>query len=85
MRNFFTRHPASVGESYFEHMCVALSFSASLFYAAFAALIHAFFPGWCEKTASLRITALHERMVTNRQKSSKDGQFQAQMPENARQ
>lgn len=62
---FFTAHPASVNETYFEHMRFALRFSASLFGAAFAALIHAFLPAFFEKTASNIIKRLHTRL-TNR-------------------
>ena len=40
----FTQHPASVGETYFQHMGVALSFFGRFCYGAFAALVHAFFP-----------------------------------------
>jgi hypothetical protein len=97
MHAFFTKHPESVGETYWQHMGVALSFAGALFYAAFAALVHAFFPALCEKTASNKITALHTRMVTKRRadltdsaesakrgNTSKDGQFDGKMPENAR-
>ncbi len=67
---FFTQHPASVGETYFQHFCVAFSFAWALFGAAFAALAHAFLPACFEKTASLKITELHNRMVHNRQKQN---------------
>ena len=59
----FTQHPASVGESYFEHMGFALRFSGRLFLAAGAALVHAFLPFCCEKTASNRIRALHAKIA----------------------
>ena len=66
LRELFTRHPASVGETYGEHMGVALSFAGPLALAAMAALVHAFLP-WCfERTASGIVTRLHDRMVTNR-------------------
>jgi hypothetical protein len=64
----FTRHPASVGESYWQHMGVALSFSARMAFAAFAALVHAFLPFLFEKTGSRLINQLHQRMVTHRQR-----------------
>jgi len=75
MRQFFTQHPTSVGETYWQHLQVALSFAATLFVAAIAAFIHAIFPAWFEKAASIRITHLHNRMVENRQrqKSPIDG------------
>jgi len=67
---FFTQHPASVNETYWQHFYVAFSFAIVLFSAAFAALVHAFLPGWFEKTASLKITELHDRMLHSRQKQN---------------
>ncbi len=59
----FTDHPTTVGESYTEHMRVALSFAGPLAMAAAAALVHAFLPFFCVRTASLTVTKLHERMT----------------------
>ena len=64
--DFFRKHPASVGETYWQHMAIALQFAGALFMAACAALIHAFFPAWFEKTASGLIVRLHSRMVLHR-------------------
>jgi len=41
MKKFFTAHPQTVGETYWQHMAVALSFAGALFGAAVAALVHA--------------------------------------------
>ncbi|KXF76190.1 capsular biosynthesis protein CpsJ [Paramesorhizobium deserti] len=57
----FTDHPASVDETYFEHMAFAAGFSVKLFAAAFAAMIHAVLPFLFEKTASGIIRTLYER------------------------
>lgn len=62
----FTRHPASVGESYFQHMRTAAGFSLAMFVGALACLAHAFFPFLCVRTGSSTITRLHRRMVTHR-------------------
>ncbi len=66
MRTIFNRlfvdHPKSVEENYCEHFVFALRFSGTLFVAAMAALLHAFVPGLCERTASKRIVELHHRM-----------------------
>ncbi|WP_368187901.1 DUF6356 family protein [Aestuariibius sp. HNIBRBA575] len=56
MNRIFLDHPRAVDESYLQHAWFAAKFSFWLFAAAFAALIHAFVPAACEKTAS-RITA----------------------------
>lgn len=68
LRTLFTEHPRSVGESYFEHMGMAFSFSARMLVAGLACLIHGLFPFLCVKTGSMAITELHRRMVTNRSK-----------------
>ena len=62
----FKDHPASVGESYGEHFGVAMSFSWSLLIASMACLVHAIIPCLFKKSASERVNALHERMVTHR-------------------
>lgn len=56
LRRIFIDHPESVDETYLEHFAFALKFSGLLALAAGAALVHAFIPAACEKTAS-RITA----------------------------
>ncbi len=66
LRSLFTEHPASVGETYFEHLLQALRFSSRMFVGSLACLVHAVFPFLCVKTGSSCITELHERMVTNR-------------------
>lgn len=66
IKNAFCEHPASVGETWAEHAGAALGFAWRLQHAALAALIHAVFPFLCVKTASERISQLHERMVTHR-------------------
>lgn len=55
-------HPNSVDEGYFEHMRFALGFAGVLFLAAGAALVHAFVPGLCERTASEKIKMLYRRI-----------------------
>ena len=62
-RGMFTSHPASVGETYGEHMRVALSFAGPLAKAAGAALVHAFLPFLFTTTASQTVKRLHDRMV----------------------
>ena len=61
-RRLFLSHPASVGESYFQHQRVALSFALPLLGAGMAALVHAFVPGFCERRAGDMIRKLHDRL-----------------------
>jgi hypothetical protein len=57
--NPFTTHPHEAGETYREHMGVALGISRQLAGAAGAALVHALLPGFHTTTASDRIRALN--------------------------
>ena len=77
LKRLFTEHPASVGESYFAHMRVALSFALPLGLAAGAALVHAFLPFLFHTTASTTVKRLHARM-TNRRPAP----IQEMVPEN---
>jgi hypothetical protein len=68
MRSLFTEHPASVDETYTEHMGVAFGFSLRMCLGGLACLVHAFLPFLFVKTGSETITELHERMVTHRRR-----------------
>ena len=70
MHNPFTKHPHSVGETYFEHMRCALSYSKNLFKLSFTALIHSIFPFWFKTTASDGIKKLN-KCLQNMRKSGK--------------
>lgn len=63
MTHLFTRHPDSVGESYLEHMAVALWYATRLLGAGLAALVHAVLPFAFETTASRTIRELHDNMA----------------------
>ncbi|HEY5624572.1 MAG TPA: DUF6356 family protein [Gammaproteobacteria bacterium] len=62
----FKDHPASVGETYLEHMRAALWFSTTMARAAFCCLVHAFLPFLFTKTGSGAIERLYEAMVVAR-------------------
>lgn len=68
----FTSHPSSVGESYFQHMGTAFGFGWNMLTGGLACLIHGIFPFLCVKTGSRRVTELHHRMVTHRDKRHTD-------------
>ena len=55
----FRDHPASVGETYAEHMAFALRFGARLFCAGAAAFVHALIPALFETTASDTVRTMH--------------------------
>ena len=58
----FLDHPATVNETYFEHMRFALTFAFWLTMAGLAALVHAFIPAACETTASRILRRLVAKM-----------------------
>ena len=66
VRNLFTDHPATVGETYWQHLASAWGFSWRMMLASLACLVHALLPFLFVKTGSAAIRDLHGRMVTNR-------------------
>ncbi len=68
LSKLFREHPASVGETYFEHLLQALSFGIRMVLAGLACMLHGIFPFLFIKTGSAQIQTLHGRMITNRSK-----------------
>lgn len=64
----FTEHPASVHETYSEHLVMASGFGFKMMVAGFACVLHGLFPFLFIKTGSKAINELHDTMVTNRQR-----------------
>jgi hypothetical protein len=62
----FTDHPASVNETYFQHMGSAFGFGSSMLFGAVACFVHGLFPWLCLSRGSDTIRALHHRMVSHR-------------------
>lgn len=58
----FVDHPASVDETYFEHMRFAFGFAGTMMAAGLAALIHAFIPPLFETTASRLVRKMNARL-----------------------
>jgi hypothetical protein len=65
-RQLFTEHPASVGESYTEHLAMASGFGFKMILGGLACLVHGLLPFLFVKTGSAAIRDLHGRMVTHR-------------------
>jgi hypothetical protein len=61
LKALFCDHPASVDETYTEHMAAAGGFALRLFVAGFVCSVFV-------KTGSTMIAELHDRMVTNRRR-----------------
>ena len=68
LRAMFVDHPESVGESYGEHLFVALGFAATMVTAGLALFVHALVPGLFVRTGSAAITALYDRMIEHRRR-----------------
>jgi hypothetical protein len=66
VRQLFTQHPHSIGESYFEHQEQAFAFGAAMLRAGIACLLHGLVPALFTTTGSRTVSRLHERMVINR-------------------
>ncbi|MEO0688668.1 MAG: DUF6356 family protein [Pseudomonadota bacterium] len=66
MKRLFVEHPATVGETYFEHLMAASSFGFHMIVGGIACLLHGLFPFLCVKTGSKAVDKLHHRMVTHR-------------------
>ncbi|HVH78334.1 MAG TPA: DUF6356 family protein [Stellaceae bacterium] len=64
----FTDHPASVGETYFEHLRTAGGFAAKMIRGGFACLVHALLPFLFTHTGSGVVAELHTKMVTSRRR-----------------
>ena len=75
MKHLFLEHPASVGESYWQHMGQALRFGTLLCLTGIACLLHGLLPFLFKDTGSNNIRRLHQMMVTHRSRldSAKSG------------
>ncbi len=59
----FTEHPASVGESYGQHLGFAMGVGGRMVLAGLACMVHGLFPFLCVRTGSRTILALHARVT----------------------
>jgi len=69
-KSLFTAHPATVDETYGEHLIAANRFAWRLLLASLACFIHAFLPFLFVKMGSAMISELHDRMVANRNRKA---------------
>lgn len=65
-----TEHPASVGESYGEHLVMASGFGLRMILGGIACLIHGLLPFLFVRTGSAQISELHDTMVANRRRKA---------------
>jgi hypothetical protein len=62
----FSEHPASVGESYTEHLFRAVYFGTRMVFAGIACVVHGVLPFLFVRTGSRAIAELNDRMLVNR-------------------
>jgi hypothetical protein len=63
---WFTSHPATVGESYGEHLATATSFGGRMILAGFACMLHGLLPFLFVRTGSHAVSELNEELVARR-------------------
>lgn len=71
IRRLFLDHPASVDESYGEHMRVASGFGVAMLIGALGCFIHALVPALCQRTGSTTVKRLHARLTRDPQRDGK--------------
>jgi hypothetical protein len=63
---WFTAHPATVGESYGEHLVTATSFGSRMILAGIACMLHGLLPFLFVRTGSRAVTELNEELDARR-------------------
>ena len=66
--HLFTDHPATVGETYGEHLLAASGFGARMILGGLACLLHGLLPFVFRHRGSDTIAALHAAMVLKRRR-----------------
>lgn len=66
IKRLFVDHPASVGESYVQHLFTASHFAVRMVIGGVACFLHGIFPFLCTKTGSAIICELQQTMITHR-------------------
>ena len=70
MKNPFTAHPNSVGESYLEHGLFACRYGAKMTAGGLAALLHGVFPFLFQATGSRITRELHASLEESRARAA---------------
>ena len=66
MLSLFRDHPASVGETYWQHFAVAARFGARMTLGGLGCFVHAVLPFACKTSGSGTVRALNAELVANR-------------------
>ena len=63
---WFTAHPATVGESYGEHLVTATAFGGRMMLAGIACMLHGLLPFLFVRTGSRAVSELNAQLVARR-------------------
>lgn len=66
LRRLFTEHPASVGETYLQHLRAAGWFGVRMLVGGSACLVHALFPFLCVHTGGDCVAELNSKIMARR-------------------
>ena len=77
---WFTDHPASVGESYREHLVHAGGFGLRLVAAGLACLVHALLPAAFPRRASDAVSGLHAQLSRRRAAGEREARTRLDEP-----
>jgi hypothetical protein len=66
IRDLFRDHPASVGETYWQHMAVAGRFGMRMLAGSIGCFVHALLPFACQTRGSDTVRALHAELLASR-------------------
>lgn len=69
LKNMFIDHPKSVGETYSEHLLIALAFGIRMVAAGCACMLHGLMPFLFVRTGSTTVRHLHAEMITHRSRA----------------
>src|ERR1700741_4451845 len=83
MLRLFTEHPASVGETYFEHMRFAWRTGAMMLAGGCACIVHGLMPFLCTTTGSRTIRTLAARLGGAQRRQATGLQVVRLVPEQA--
>ena len=74
MRNPFTAHPHSVGETYLEHCLFACRYGVKMTLGGLAALLHGIFPFLFQTTGGRITRELNATLEASRARAKADGE-----------
>ena len=65
LKRLLCEHPASIDETYFEHLMFACGFGLRMLFGGLACIVHGFLPFLCTRTGSRSVRDLHNTLKVN--------------------